>query len=299
LSIFRAAHRWLKCMNAAFALPFVAVALAIFAAGCQNSSPVPTSPSAPSSPSSSPPSKTFNITGHVRDTLLRPISDAKIEIVDPALAGHVTTTDQDGRFTFPPLTAALEAVTLSVTKDEYSPATARARGNGGITVILTALDLVALDGQYTMTFTAASACDQLPPALRTRTYMATIGRTTSNHTLFTIELSGAAFYPGYSIFSAVVADDTARFNVFSWDAFSWWLEDHPIFERPTTSTYFGLFGTATAPVPSSAIPISATFDGSFSYCAAATEPTTPNYPPLCSAPIECKSPHHQLTLSRR
>jgi hypothetical protein len=45
--------------------------------------------------------------------------------------------------------------------------------------------------------------------------------------------------------------------------------------------------------------ISATFDGTVTYCPAATAPTVENYPPSCTAPIECRASDHQVVFSRR
>jgi len=97
----------------------------------------------------------------------------------------------------------------------------------------------------------------------------------------------------------VVASDAARFLVYSWDAFNWCGEDQPIIERPATGGYVAWMGTATTPTVNSIASITAPFDGSVAYCAAPNEPTMTNYPPMCSAVIECKSDHHQLALTRR
>jgi hypothetical protein len=87
--------------------------------------------------------------------------------------------------------------------------------------------------------------------------------------------------------------------VYSWDAFNWWLEDQPIIERLPSGGYLAWMGTATTPVVRSTASVTAAFDGSVSYCATPREPDVTNYPPTCSAPIECKSDRHQLVLKRR
>jgi hypothetical protein len=116
---------------------------------------------------------------------------------------------------------------------------------------------------------------------------------------FTSALTGAEFQRGYETFFATVASDAARFSVYSWDAFNWWGEDQPIIERLPSGGYVAWMGTATTPVVSSTASITAQFDGSVSYCATPREPDMTNYPPTCSAPVECKSDHHQLVLTRR
>jgi hypothetical protein len=155
-----------------------------------------------------------------------------------------------------------------------------------------------IEGQYTITFGAAAECTQLPCAVRSPTFTAATSRV-PDRLNFTSTLTGATFKPGCNTFSAVVASDAARFLVYSWDAFNWCGEDQPIIERPATGGYVAWMGTATTPTVNSIASITAPFDGSVAYCAAPNEPTMTNYPPTCSAVIECKSDHHQLALTRR
>jgi hypothetical protein len=132
-----------------------------------------------------------------------------------------------------------------------------------------------------------------------RTFTAAISPTRPDRLNFTSTLTGAQFQRGYDTFFAGVASDAVRFYVYSWDAFNWWLEDQPIIERVPPGGYVAWMGTATTPVVSSITSITAVFDGSVSYCAVPREPDVTNYPPTCSAPIECKSDRHQLVLRRR
>jgi len=283
--------------NSSMTVP--ALALAVLAMGCQNSA-VPPGPS-PVTTVSAAPTSALRIAGVVRDTLQRPVSGVALEVVEGAAAGRVAVTNGDGRFTLADAAFVPQIVTVQFRKDLFTPVTLGLRNNlTDAAIALVAADLVDLQGRYSITFAAASSCAQLAPAVRTRTYTGTIQATTSNRWVFTSDLSGATFHPGYSTFFGAVSGDAARFFVSSWDAYNWWLEDQPIIERIDSNTYVSFDGTATAMTMTSDNSIAATFDGSFSYCAAAKDPTTPNYPLTCGTPIiECKSAQHQLTLVRQ
>jgi hypothetical protein len=238
------------------------------------------------------------IRGRVQDAVSRPIVDARVTIVDGTQAGLSTTTNDEGRFAFVPFTTRAELTALRVEKDGYTPSNPRWRAPDDITVLLRSLTSLDIEGQYAITFAAAAECTQLPSAVRSRTFTAAVSRV-PDRLNFTSTLTGAPFQSGYDTFSAVVASDAARFLVYSWDAFNWWGEDQPIIERLPAGGYVTWKGTATTPAVNSTSSITATFDGSVSYCATAIEPTVTNYPPTCSAVVECKSDHHQLSLTRR
>src|SRR6185295_7629464 len=105
-------------------------------------------------------------------------------------------------------------------------------------------------------FTADASCTQLAPALRRRSYSAVVTPSTATSAVmaseatFVSEFSGADFYPGYGKMWLIAAHDASRFNVFSWDAFNWWLEDDPIIERLTPTSHLSISGTATTAVSS-------------------------------------------------
>ena len=268
------------------------VLIAIITVGCG---------ATPTSPSGSPANGTriATIRGRVQDAVSRPIADARVTIVDGPQAGLSTTTNEDGRFAFAPFTTPSDATALRIEKAGFAPVTPRwgTRDEGSIALqSLTPLDI---EGQYTITFAAAAACSQLPAAAQTRTYTAAISPTRPDRLNFTSTLTGAEFQRGYDTFFAGVASDAARLYIYSWDAFNWWLEDQPIIERLPSGGYVAWMGTATTPVVNSTTSISATFDGSVTYCAVPREPEVTNYPPTCSAPVECKSDRHQLILKRR
>lgn len=276
-------------MKKTFAPSSLFLTLAILASGCHDWSPLPTAPTTGWR------STNFNISGLVRDTVQRPVNDATIEIVDGSLAGRRTTTNVEGRFDF--AVSIAENVSIHITKDGFEPVTIPGREDQ--VVILTALALVQIEGLYAATFTAADGCDQLQPELRKRTYTANFNLAPRYRARFTSELSGADFYPGYSTLFGNIGNDMILFYVFSLDAFNWWLDDEPILEQLPAGAYLSLSGTATALVERPDALISATFAGSFAYCATAERAAVP-FPPSCSvALIECRSEHHRLTLSRR
>ena len=153
---------------------------------------------------------------------------------------------------------------------------------------------VDLEGLYTVTFTAASACSQLPPAVRTRSYSAAMRPTGNIHGAFTAELNSADFFPAYDTFWWGAANDVGRFHVFSWYAYNWGLVNQPIIERIGSTGFVAFMGTASAPLPPSPTAINAQFDGSISFCSAMTPPAIANFrrrvPRRCSAgPISIRS----------
>ena len=204
------------------------VLVAVVATGCGGGSAQPTSPSATTSQPFS-----LTISGVVRDILQRPIRDARIEIAEGPSLGLAVISDAQGLFSIG-ATASTDRVALIVSKEGYDTATVRPRA--GQTVILLRDTAVAnLEGGATIVLTADASCTQLPASLRTRSYTAVVTPSTGavmvSPATFVGELNGADFYQGYGKMSLTAAHDAVRFNVFSWDAFNWWLEDQPIVER--------------------------------------------------------------------
>jgi hypothetical protein len=155
--------------------------------------------------------------------------------------------------------------------------------------------LTAFAGDYTMTVSANEAC-AIPSAFRTRTYIASVLPVQGFWDVIT--LSGAEFYDGYGILSAQTSGNTVRINLNSWYAADRWLDNLPIFERPSPTSYVAVLGTTpyvdrTQPV------IRTSFDGTYSYCTDA-QAIPDKYPPACRRqPVECVSSQHQITLERR
>lgn len=155
--------------------------------------------------------------------------------------------------------------------------------------------LTPFAGDYTMTVSANDAC-AIPSTFRTRTYRASV--LPARELWNVITLSGAEFYDGYDVLSARTSGITVRINLNSWYAADRWLDNLPIFERPSPTSYVAVLGTTpyvdrTQPV------IRASFEGTYSYCTDA-QASPDKYPPACQhQPIECVSSQHQITLERR
>jgi len=263
------------------------------------------SPSTPTGPTAAPVLTNFanttidGVRGEVKDTLGRRVSDALVEIGDGPLAGRTAMTGADGRFLFPAQLRPTDAMTLRVTHQRFAPASAQWRGRNDIFITLTALQLLDLGGLVTVTMTAAPSCSQLPVPLRTRTYNAQMRPTTNVFTAFTGELGGADFFPAYDTFWTGVGHDAARFHVFSWDAFTWWLEDRPIIERIGPNGFLSFEGIADAPLVQSPTAITAQFDGTITFCSALTPPVLAQWIPTCGAPVACRSDRHEFRMIRR
>jgi hypothetical protein len=196
--------------------------LAMTAVGCTKST-APTAPTMVPTPAS----PMFNLHGTVRDSISRPVSDARVELADGPQAGQFATTDMGGQFAFAPFTASAAMVTLRVTRDGYAPATytvARQGDSQSGVIFLTPLTRVNPAGEYQFTLTAAAACEALPPAVRTRKYTAVITGPTGS----LVTLSGADLVPNYDTLVATPADNAVRFYLYSAYAAARWLEDDPI-----------------------------------------------------------------------
>jgi hypothetical protein len=267
------------------------VLVAVVTAGCHGESRRPTSPS----PTITQPLR-VTVAGVVRDLVQRPIRDARIEVAEGPSSGVAVVSDALGQFSIDAI-ASGDRVALIASKDGYETATARPRP-GQTVILLRDATVVNIEGGATIIVTADASCTQLPASVRTRSYAAVV--TKSTPTAFVGDLNGADFQQGYSKMSLIPTHDAVRFNVFSWDAFNWWLEDQPIIERVTPTAHVSVSGTATAAVSSGQSTITAVLDGTFSFCAESTPGAQPQWPLRCAAPaVECTSAGHQLTMTRR
>src|SRR5262245_45050851 len=181
--------------------PLALVALALFIGCGHAASPVePTPLSVSSVPAAL---QDYRLSGGVRDSAWRPLSGAKVEVIDGPRVGTASTTDEAGRFSLAGTFTGY--ITISASKDGYvretrplvPPGRPLPPGNpGGGWEMYFSLDPVApsvnIAGVYTLTLTAASACSSLPEDARTRTYTASVaasGRTTT----YLARLSDARF----------------------------------------------------------------------------------------------------------
>ena len=267
----------------------VVVTLTTLACSCSKS---------PTSPSESMSEGTMFISGTVRDSALQPVAGARVEVTAGTLLGNVTNTDADGRFVFDTPVSVSASITLHISKDGFQPATIPVRANAILAVTLLATRLAPLSGPYTLTLRASTTCSELPPDLRSRTYLAAIDRQELVGAHWTGRLSGATFQPAYETFFGVLSPSAARVSFMSYSAFSWWLEEQPIIEQ-LGAGYLSVIGTATLMVGSGS-PLTATLGGTWSYCSAAAQPGGPNWPLTCATAVaECRATDHQLTLAPR
>ena len=273
------------------------VLVAVVATGCHGESGPPTSPS----PATTQPSP-ITISGVVRDLLQRPIAGARIEVAEGPSLGVATITDALGHFSIV-ATASSDRVALILSKDGYETANLRLRA-GESSVFLRDVAVANLEGRATIVVTADANCSQLPASLRTRSYTAVVtpstGAAMANPAIFVGELNGADFYQGYSKMWMTSAHDAVRFTVFSWDPFNWWLEDHPIIERLTPTSYFSVSGTATTMLSNGQSTITTALDGTFAFCAESRPGAQPSWPPTCAVTtVACTSANHRLTMTRQ
>jgi hypothetical protein len=168
-------------------------------------------------------------------------------------------------------------------------------GNSLVTPSSPTTPQITFAGDYTMTVSANEAC-AIPSTFRSRTYIASVLPVPGFR--YVITLSGAEFYDGYGILSAQTSGNTVRIDLNSWYAADRWLDNLPIFERPSPTSYVAVLGTT--PYVDHTQPVMRTsFDGTYSYCTDA-QAVPDKYPPACrSQPVECVSSQHQITLERR
>jgi hypothetical protein len=270
------------------------VVAAVFCASCHGSSEMLTGPSTPAAPPAS-----LNITGVVRDLLLQPIRDATVTIADGPSAGVSTATDARGEFALSAPTSSPNGTAIVIARDGYGPATTHVMYNGHVMIYLQDAAFAALAGSATLTLVADASCAQLPPSVRGRSYGAVLSATLSNAWAMKTALSGADFYDGLGSMFVGRNRDGLWFGVYSWDASERWLEEYPLAERLTRTSYLAIRGKATAPFPNSPPTFTVALDGTFSYCGQSVEPQQSGYPPTCAIPpVDCTSNGHRLTFTR-
>jgi len=232
----------------------------------------------------------LEVSGSVTDFFQRPIAGARVEIVAGTGVGLTTLTNDNGAFLFD-LPSRPEAVTLRVTKDGFKDATVNVRdASAAVQISMTPLEAAVLSGSYTVTITADSACDQIPDALRTRTYNATIARDSGS--IFSVALSGATLVANSDVFWATESGTDVHFYLSSLYAMNAWLDDLPIVDQVGSDQYLAVDGS-TSVIPITQGPIDTTFEGSIAYCLA-DERAAPYYNKCARL---CTSKRHRLTLT--
>jgi len=245
------------------------------------------------------------IFGFVSDTAFRALNGATITVVDGPQAGTSTTADATGQFT---LTGSFDRrTTFRAAKEGYVTAAQTWSCSGGADCQATAAPWLGfylaplsspLDvaGRYTLTFTADSACMDLPDEVRTRTYTAAIAASASPNvpagTSFTATVGGAAFVSGLDNFTVGVSGTYVDL----------WLHgghDPALVEQLGPNTYLLISGNAAGAAGSAPLSsMSAAFDGWIEYCVTTT---TPRAGHACEGTVlrRCESSHHRLVLTRQ
>jgi hypothetical protein len=264
------------------------------------------SPVHPTAPPVMPALEEFRLTGGVTDTAYRPLSGARVEVINGLRAGTVATTDEAGRFS---MTGTFTGTTTVIaSKDGYlrdsrtvplgvSPLPLPGGGNWDLAFHLEPLGPSPnIAGVYTLTMTADSACTSLPNEARMRTYTATIVPIPGSRTSFRATLSDARFFSTYNRALIATAGDFAQFSLCISDPSQSYCFPG-IVEQLRETTYVAIEGGAEGLFDAAGI--TARFAGSFQYCPSETGLTENQYECLASARVQCESHNHQLTLFRR
>ncbi len=270
-------------------------------AGCADSG-------SPTRPTAGQPVATVNsselIKGTVSDSAFRPIAGARVELLDGPQAGASTTTNAAGEFVLSGTVDDTSRFRASKTGHVAADATIvpdcdRCMPRRWVHFYLGVLDApVAISGDYTVTFTAGSACTTLPDELRTRSYEATIGPADLSgsglpaNTSFKVTPKGSAFPDALNHFMLNVAGGFVAVS----------LGDHGdvgLTERLALDTYFAVSGWGTVSVEAPVSTISTTFQGWIDYCVNPQMGERYDCTPAPTVTVaRCDSARHQLLLTR-
>jgi hypothetical protein len=255
------------------------------------------------------PSGATRIYGYVFDTALHPLHGATVTVLDGPSAGMSITPD--GLFylegVFDPDTrfrGEAEGHVAAVRTWECGrPPCGNVIGGVPPSVVfyLTPFEApVDMAGEYTLTFDADSACTDLPEAVRTRSYPATIAASPEYGAPYRAMLGGAAFFRYLKSFYIGVAGHDVTFAL-------GYADNAPVVEQLDATTYLAFSGAAATNVDTTRT-ISTPFDGWIEYCVTMAPINDQYYycgypdqplPGFVSKRVTCASRNHQLTLRRR
>jgi hypothetical protein len=296
-------HRWVTLLI----LGYGATACRDGVAPVTPTAPTPALTAPLPAPPSSPP--VAFIRGWVRDTAIRPLSNAQVELLTGPQAGVVATTDSAGEFS---ITATIDdGSRVRASKEGHvsaevaiGPVCSGCPGQPGRSVGLF-LQVpnapAATVGDYTLTFTADSACSTLPEPLRSRTYDVRIvpsplmfGSTPESMTSFLVESRGGTFSGRIRFFWVNVAGNFIFFRFGDIDF------DPSVIEAVAPYGHVAFGGRAGVTVADSFSSVVTPFAGSIEYC---LNPEISEEGYRCRAPAtsraRCDSENHQLVLTRR
>ena len=270
--------------------------------GC-GSSTSPTAPGAATTPSPSPPASGIAVTGLVSDAALRPLAGATVEASAGSGAGASATANSVGRFT---LFGDFDGTTqFRASQDGHTavthPLPPECSACSPHWWIFFSLESVAphpdLSGDYTLTFVADDRCVGLPEELRTRTFDATITRSSRPDTpanpRFDVAVRGASMVTGFDRFVIGVAGDylAAEIGDFGHNGAG-------LVERLSANTYVTLAGALSTTVANTAL-ISAAMEGAVGRCELPGDLRSAYDCASQSGPnARCVSQRHQLVLRR-
>ena len=267
-------------------------------------------PTAPSTVGASPQSvaplaTTVQLRGFVTDTAFRAIAGARIEVLDGPSAGYVAVSGDSGEFV---LSGMLTAATqFRATKEGHQTRTqpwncsvAVCLGTGGaqpwLGFYLTVLEAsVNIAGDYTLTFTAAGTCTDLPDIARTRSYRAAVTARPAD---------GRSAIPGFDlkVIGPVVGNMTGFPIGVAGNRLNLWLHarhDPPVVEDLGGNTYLAFSGGAETTVATSGMnPISAAFDGWIEHVVLTSPLGLWYWPQQATSKATCDSSNHRVTLIR-
>ncbi|HKW00122.1 MAG TPA: carboxypeptidase-like regulatory domain-containing protein [Vicinamibacterales bacterium] len=241
------------------------------------------------------------IRGTVADSAFRRLAGVKVEIVDGPNAGVFAISDSNGALSFAGTFAGV--VTFRATKDGYLPATQAldvqslcgpcdARIAFGMEAADTVLRIEP--GDYTLTFVADDACTGIPGELRTRTYAATVTKSSGFPGGLDVRVAGMLYEHGWFVIGI-----SGNYLATEDDSYP------TIFEPLPQSTYLGIdFAIQTTLSGATGSGISIQFPGTFEYCAlrsGSLDIRFCEFVPAANlvAHDRCFADHHRLVLERR
>ena len=263
--------------------------LSLLAAACGGDPSSPSRPDAPASP---------DVSGVLVSPLGFAVEGASVVATDGPLAGRSTTTDEGGRF----LLAGVQSstgVTLKFSRAGYQETTWAAvpasQPASNLRIVLWPTPHTEPGSKYTLSLTADPACSGLPADVKTRRYTAAL-EADAKLMQFTMPLAGADFYPTQRVIWGLAgASEVVKIYVQSWEVAERWLDQGPVVESLGSGRYLAVSGEATMTARTPVQALTATFDGTFSYCA--KDAANDVFFQCAVRPVECKSSNHQLTLA--
>jgi hypothetical protein len=296
------AHGTIESLHRCRWIPSVLLVIAVVS--CHSPSMSPAAPTKVTSGTSPPAASVINVSGTVSDAAFRPLAGATVQVTDGPGTGLLATTDTRGNFT------------LFGSFDETTQFRATGVGHAAVTRPLPescapcnphwwihfSLESLAphldLSGLYTLTFLADNRCVVLPDELRTRTFDASITRSSSpdapTNSRFDVTVHGASTVAGFDRFVIGVAGDYLAADIGEWGH-----NGAGLVERVGANTYVSVAGGISATVTNTSM-ISAPMYGAVDRCELTGEWTSAyNCGGSGSTPTaHCLSQNHQLVMRR-